>query len=391
MIHKNKLSLLLGILIVLAVGLLSIAEAIEPVTEINACGAIFSAGTSYVLTQDVRNTPGTDCFSNFANDVVLDCQGHAIIAGSASSTDTGVQILSRGGITIKNCVITGFYRGLSVSGANNLRLVNNVLSNNNPSGIVIFSSTGLLSGTTSCGNSRYNLYCNSLATFSGTGNFFSSEITNFCSGGWPVSGTDYTTCGADGDVDGFPDTVDNCPRTPNRDQADADVDYIGDACDAGAVCISDAVCGTGLVCQAGFGGVRTCQEAAPTSCVLNSDCVVGSQCVAGSCVLIEGSSCLIEGCPQGQVCADTLCQNDNDWDSIPDAREPASCLATLFEQVVNADGCLVGDFNRDGIIDTIADINEANLKAKWVEVRRNLLVFNQFIQMVRQNMAGVPN
>jgi len=41
-----------------------------------------------------------------------------------------------------------------------------------------------------------------------------------------------TTAPADSDGDGVPDTVDNCPTTPNPDQADLDGDGIGDACDA---------------------------------------------------------------------------------------------------------------------------------------------------------------
>jgi len=37
--------------------------------------------------------------------------------------------------------------------------------------------------------------------------------------------------GVDGDADGVADTVDNCPATPNLDQADTDFDANGDACD----------------------------------------------------------------------------------------------------------------------------------------------------------------
>ncbi len=37
--------------------------------------------------------------------------------------------------------------------------------------------------------------------------------------------------GADGDGDGIPDSVDNCPATPNASQSDGDGDGIGDVCD----------------------------------------------------------------------------------------------------------------------------------------------------------------
>jgi hypothetical protein len=38
---------------------------------------------------------------------------------------------------------------------------------------------------------------------------------------------------ADGDVDGTPDALDNCPFEPNPDQGDVDVNGIGDACECG--------------------------------------------------------------------------------------------------------------------------------------------------------------
>ncbi|HKP58319.1 MAG TPA: choice-of-anchor B family protein [Polyangiales bacterium] len=45
------------------------------------------------------------------------------------------------------------------------------------------------------------------------------------------SGGDVTTPMPDMDTDGIPDTMDNCPKKANADQADGDGDKIGDACD----------------------------------------------------------------------------------------------------------------------------------------------------------------
>ena len=46
-----------------------------------------------------------------------------------------------------------------------------------------------------------------------------------------IGAYEMTTFATDGDGDGVPDALDNCPTTPNPDQADADGDGVGDACD----------------------------------------------------------------------------------------------------------------------------------------------------------------
>ncbi len=52
---------------------------------------------------------------------------------------------------------------------------------------------------------------------------------------------------ADADNDGVPDSVDNCPNTPNPGQADTDGDGIGDACDLPPGTADSMNCGRGQV------------------------------------------------------------------------------------------------------------------------------------------------
>jgi hypothetical protein len=61
--------------------------------------------------------------------------------------------------------------------------------------------------------------------------------TDYCFGtdaGWYVDNVRVYTFFTDTDGDGVADSVDNCPETPNPDQADFDHDGVGDVCDAPA-------------------------------------------------------------------------------------------------------------------------------------------------------------
>ena len=61
----------------------------------------------------------------------------------------------------------------------------------------------------------------------------------------------------DADADGIADADDNCPDTPNADQADADADHLGDACDPNPAVAGYRVRGQLLVVGDARGGASS--------------------------------------------------------------------------------------------------------------------------------------
>ncbi|MCA9564740.1 MAG: thrombospondin type 3 repeat-containing protein, partial [Myxococcales bacterium] len=105
-------------------------------------------------------------------------------------------------------------------------------------------------------------------------------------------------CGADGfcartdavdtDGDGVNNGQDNCPNTPNADQADADGDGTGDACET----LSCGTCPTAEVCG-------TSGECEVVSCGTSADCPNGEPCVGTFCRQTHS-------CADPSECDDTL-------------------------------------------------------------------------------------
>lgn len=113
-----------------------------------------------------------------------------------------------------------------------------------------------------------------------------------CTGGLP-----------DADGDGVPDASDNCPSSPNPDQADSDGDGIGNACDA---CPLDA--GNDVDADGVCGNLDNC----PTT--------------------YNPSQANFDGDTMGDAC-----DADDDNDGVPDATD--QCPKTPLGTPVNAFGC----------------------------------------------------
>jgi len=100
-----------------------------------------------------------DCTSSIeitADNVTLDCNQHTI-TGSGSSN--GINLVSRSGVTVKNCNVTGFSVGIKLDASNGNTLTGNTANSNNSDGIVLFSSNGnTLTGNTANSNTLHGIF-----------------------------------------------------------------------------------------------------------------------------------------------------------------------------------------------------------------------------------------
>jgi parallel beta-helix repeat protein len=129
------------------------------------CGCMVTHNTT--LDHDLTNCVGG--LSIEADGITVDCNGH-LISGSAS----GIYVMDRKDITIKNCRIKGFGHGILLSRCSNSNLIGNILSDNRR-GIALYSSglsdpgsgnhvTGnIIRGSSKCGVNLYRSLNNYLS------------------------------------------------------------------------------------------------------------------------------------------------------------------------------------------------------------------------------------
>jgi PKD repeat protein len=161
----------------------------------------------------------------------------------------------------------------------------------------------------------------------------------------------------DTDGDGIPDSVDNCPSTPNPDQADADGDGVGDACDALTDSDGDGVADASDNCPA---------VANPGQEDADGD-GIGDACDALTDSDGDGIADASDNCPAvanpGQEDADgdgigDACDalTDSDGDGIADASDNCPAVANPGQEDADGDGIgdacdALTDSDGDGVAD----------------------------------------
>ena len=106
--------------------------------------------TDTTLTEDILNCDDYG-ISVGEDDLVLDCNGHTISGNNSSGM--GILVANHNNITIKNCIVRGFYYGVYLYYSNGNNLTNNTVNNNLEEGIHLYESdNNILVDVTSINN-----------------------------------------------------------------------------------------------------------------------------------------------------------------------------------------------------------------------------------------------
>jgi hypothetical protein len=154
----------------------------------------------------------------------------------------------------------------------------------------------------------------------------------------------------DADSDGVPDATDNCITTPNADQANADGDALGDACDgcpADAAKTAPGVCGCGVPDTDSDGDTTPdCIDGCPNDPAKTAPgaCGCGTPDTDGD---HDGFADCIDACPTDPnktgpgVCGCGHADSDSDGDGVADCID--NCPSVANADQADADGDSLGD------------------------------------------------
>jgi len=134
------------------------------------CGDTITSDTT--LTSDLTDCPGNGLIIG-ADNITLDCQGHTI-DGDGSGGGDGIVVSGRSWDTIKNCTVTDFAYGISLSWSSNNTLTDNTANSNHIYGFFVSdSSSNTLTGSTANGNRIDGIYLQ--ASYTNTNNTLSGS------------------------------------------------------------------------------------------------------------------------------------------------------------------------------------------------------------------------
>ncbi|MBA2493129.1 MAG: cadherin-like domain-containing protein [Acidobacteria bacterium] len=199
----------------------------------NAAAFTFNANGSFTYTP-AANFNGTDSFTYKVSDGSLESNTATVTIAVNAVNDPPT--ISGAAITRQQAAPGTVSTIAAVSDADNSAGSLTVTTTSVPAGITVTNITntnGTITATVaaSCGAAVGNNTVGLKVTDSGGAMATANLIVNVTTGTDTDGDGQGDVCDTDDDNDGVPDTADNCPLTFNPDQADFDLDGIGDTCD----------------------------------------------------------------------------------------------------------------------------------------------------------------
>jgi len=164
------------------------AGLVNALTNVTACGTLSSANEYYVLNTSLSSA--VTCITIGADNVTLDCAYYGTtynLTGTLAAGSYGVYLTGRLNASVKNCLITSFYRGVYATSSSDYGVyLNNTLSYNGYGFWLSSSSNNLLANNTLNYNgmglylspSSNNLLVNNTLSYNGYGFWLSSSSNN---------------------------------------------------------------------------------------------------------------------------------------------------------------------------------------------------------------------
>ncbi len=131
------------------------------------CGSVITTNTT--LKANIGPCPGNGIIIA-ASGVTLNCFGHTISGTGtiSSSFPTGISFAEVTGVTVKNCIVTGFMEGFMFVGSSGNTITGNTAVKNLDNGFLVYSDSGdtFTSNSASGNNVGFLLYSTSGSTLS---------------------------------------------------------------------------------------------------------------------------------------------------------------------------------------------------------------------------------
>ena len=138
MIHRQNLSLLssrvFSVSLILVLGFFTLSA--KPILAYET----MTITGDKTLTEDINSSVIIS-----ANNITLDCGGHKIIGPGGQNNDTGIYLYGRNNVTVKNCAVEKFGRGIYIEHSVINTFIKNDISNNGAGIFFMCSSSNKVS------------------------------------------------------------------------------------------------------------------------------------------------------------------------------------------------------------------------------------------------------